>query len=324
MTDILNMQEDNILNMEEQSSAEIKPKNFNDIEISTKTIIGVSNLSLNIEELFNNLNVSTYIQIPKKRGRKKKELPPDPNADLKEGSIITLKYADDVRGVDLKKKKKSKSSAKKFFRNALTIVMKIDKKLINFKVSKNGKFQITGSKKDEHAEKCIKYIWKNMNTIKNDDESVFKINGKKLEVIFVTVMTNIDFNLQFLVNRENLDKYINIHTNHNSLLETSFGYTGVNIKIPFNDDIDIDLKKLTLNNQTWEESIVNYKDYINMLDIKDQEKEMNKTRYMTFLVFQSGNVIMSGMINTYMEKYYYNFFEIINKCRDSIREKLDD
>ena len=68
------------------------------------------------------------------------------------------------------------------------------------------------------------------------------------------------------------------------------------------------MKKITLKNENWEESIVNYKDYINMLDIKDQEKEMNKTRYMTFLVFQSGNVIMSGMINTYMEKYYYNFF----------------
>ena len=102
MTDILNMQEDNILNMEEQSSAEIKPKNFNDIEISTKTIIGVSNLSLNIEELFNNLIVSTYIQIPKKRGRKKKELPPDPNADLKEGSIINEKSSYKFIITDLK------------------------------------------------------------------------------------------------------------------------------------------------------------------------------------------------------------------------------
>ena len=39
-----------ILNMEEQTTPEIKPKTFKDIEISTKTIIGVSNLTLNIEE----------------------------------------------------------------------------------------------------------------------------------------------------------------------------------------------------------------------------------------------------------------------------------
>ena len=45
---------------------------------------------------------------------------------------------------------------------------------------------------------------------------------------------------------------------------------------------------------------------------------------MTFLVFQSGNVIMSGMINTYMERYYYKFFDIINKCRDNIIEQLDE
>ena len=321
MTTILNMQED-IINTGEQQTPEIIPKTFNDIQISTKTIIGVSNLTLNIEELFKQLSVSTYIQVPKKRGRKKKESPPDPNINLEEGSIITLKYMDEVRGVDLKKKKKSRSQ-KKFFRNALTIVMKIDNKLLNFKVSKNGKFQITGSKKDEHAEKCIKYIWRNMNAINNDDNKIFKINGENLEIIFVTVMTNIDFNLGFLVNRENLDTYINMHTNHNSLLETSFGYTGVNIKIPFDDDININLKKISLVNDEWVESIVNYKDYINMLDIKDQEKETKKSRYMTFLVFQSGNVIMSGMINTYMEKYYYNFFKIINKCRDNIVEKLE-
>ena len=35
-----------------------------------------------------------------------------------------------------------------------------------------------------------------------------------------TVMTNIDFNLGFLINRENLDKYINRNTDYNSF-ETS-------------------------------------------------------------------------------------------------------
>ena len=38
--------------------------------------------------------------------------------------------------------------------------MKVDNKLINFKISKNGKFQMTGVKYDEQAVKCIKFFWK--------------------------------------------------------------------------------------------------------------------------------------------------------------------
>ena len=59
---------------------------------------------------------------------------------MKEGSIITLKYQEECRGVDLnakKNKKKKTLTKKKFFRNALTVVMKVDNKLINFKISKN-------------------------------------------------------------------------------------------------------------------------------------------------------------------------------------------
>jgi hypothetical protein len=48
------------------------------------------------------------------------------------------------------------------------------------------------------------------------------------------VMYNIDFSLNFKVNRENLDTLINTETSYTSLLETTFGYTGVNIKFPVN------------------------------------------------------------------------------------------
>ena len=58
--------------IDRQTSTEIIPRKFEEIPVSTKTIIGVSNLEMNIEELFEKLTVSTYIQIPKKRGRKKK------------------------------------------------------------------------------------------------------------------------------------------------------------------------------------------------------------------------------------------------------------
>ena len=117
--------------------------NFRDIAVSTKTIIGISNAELDIEKIFNKLPITPYVVIQRRRGRKKKEQEPDPNQNIQIGSIITAKLGGLIKGVDLKQKKKT-DSRRKYFRNSLTIVMKIDKdKLINFKLSKNGKFQIT-------------------------------------------------------------------------------------------------------------------------------------------------------------------------------------
>lgn len=297
--------------------------NFDKIEASTKTIIGVSNLKMSIEELFEKLPVVEYVVIPKKRGRKKKVEDVNPNKDIQPGSIITLKWQDNLRGVDLKQKNNKKStSSSKYFRNALTIVMYLEpNKLINFKISKNGKFQFTGPKHHYHAELGIKYFW---NYIRDDIKSSYTIDDKdqKFRVTFITVMTNIDFNLGFLVNRENLDKYINKFTEYNSLLETSFGYTGVNIKFPMSDKIEMDLKKMVWEDNDFKYEKVKYTDYLENLSEKDKEKEFNKQRYNTFLVFQSGNVIMSGLIRPYMKNIYYDFFNIINKCKNDIEEKI--
>ena len=122
-------------------------KEFDDIKVSTKTFIVMTNIFLDLDKLHEFLQVTNYVVIPKKRGRKKKMELVDPNKDIKTGSIITVDYKGVVRGVDLKKKKKKdrkeKPNKSKYFRNAVTIVMIIDNKKINYKVSRNGKFQMT-------------------------------------------------------------------------------------------------------------------------------------------------------------------------------------
>ena len=293
-------------------------KNFNDIEVSTKTIIGVSNIELNIEQIFEKLPIANYVMVPRRRGRKRKETEVDPNINLPIGSIITAKLSGLVKGVDLKQKKKT-DSRRKYFRNSLTIVMKIDdKKLINFKLSKNGKFQITGAKNDDHAKQSIKYFWE----IIRPFTELYKMTGEFFTIDFLTVMTNIDFNLGFIVNRENLDKYMNQNTEHNSLLETSFGYTGVNIKFPA---IPVPIKtiipRLTYSGQ-WNDTTITYEDYYKSLSDKDREKAKQKEKYTTFLVFHSGNVIMSGVTKQLMENTYDEFIKIINSCKPEIEEKL--
>jgi TATA-box binding protein (TBP) (component of TFIID and TFIIIB) len=302
---------------------------FDNIKVSTKTFIVMTNLILNIDNLFNYLPISDYVLIPKRRGRKKKNEPVNPNKDIASGSIITLEYQNNIRGVDLKKKKKKIKKRGNYFRNSVTIVMAMEGKKINFKVSRNGKFQMTGCKEDEHAESCLKWFWIYI----KDSQGIYEIQNEEginqprgnLKIIFIPAMRNIDFNLNFVIDREKLDEYFNTCTDYHSLLETSFGYTGVNIKIPVKKNInELMLKELSYIDNDWSTpKFVNYSHYLSMLSDKDVSKKINKLRYNTFLVFHSGKTIMSGMEATFMKDVYYEFLNIIRDCYDIIEEKLE-
>jgi TATA-box binding protein (TBP) (component of TFIID and TFIIIB) len=323
---------------------------FDSIKVSTKTFIVMTNITLDIDKLFNYLPITDYVLVPKRRGRKKKNEPIDPNKNIPSGSIITLEYQNKIRGVDLKKKKKKNKDPKKrgnYFRNSVTVVMIMEDKKINYKVSRNGKFQMTGCKRDEHAEKCVKWFWsyiKNSEGIytfgnqtkeyvdtdsdtdgdSDNDEDEKKVESNSLKAIFIPAMRNIDFGLNFLVDREKLDEYFNTCTDYHSLLETSFGYTGVNIKIPIEKPIqELMLKNIECVGDKWiEPTFVPYEDYLKMLPQKDVNKKLKKQRYNTFLVFHSGKVIMSGMEATFMKDVYYDFLRIIRECYDVIEERL--
>lgn len=290
---------------------------FNDYTVSTKTFIASSNIDLEIQSIFEFLPLTDFVVVQKKRGRKKKNQEENPNKHLSTGSIIMVKMGNNIRGAQLKELKKNKK--KGFFRNSMTVKIFIENKLIDFKVTRNGKFQMTGCKTDEQAEKCIFCFW---NYIKDQKEyyRFKKETYTELEVIFEPVMYNIDFSLGFLVNRENLDKYINTKTMHTSLLETTFGYTGVNIKIPTN----IPLKTLLIKKITESGAVthVSYEDFLKETKPIKLTKKQKQKRFNTFLVFQSGKVIMSGQSAVFMENTYYDFINIIKDCYSLIKETI--
>ena len=288
---------------------------FNNIVISTETIIAKTNWKVDITELFNHLSVTEYTVIPKKRGRQSKtEKTEVKQEELKDGQIVTLKIGSKLKGVNLKEKKNSK----RFFRNSLTVVMFLDNKFINFKVSKNGKFQFTGCKNVSQSHSCMKFI----HEYTKNTSKIINVDGDS-EIIFLTVMTNINFNLGFCINREYLDDHINSTTKYYSLLETSFGYTGVNIKFPLQNINNMPITKILFKNNEWHHYTMTYQEYLQTLDDKEQKKESLKTRYNTFLVFQSGNVILSSPHKECMRKTYHDFLDIIAECRHKIEEKFD-
>ncbi len=301
------------------SNPEISRINFDNVKVSTKTIIITTNMTSSIEYLFKHLPITDYVVQPKKRGRRKKAPVEDPNKDIPDGSIITLKYLRDVRGAILKS---SKSANTGYFRNSLTVVMHVCGKLVNFKISENGKIQMTGCKVDEHAEMAVKHFYRLVTSLRSD-LPVFTLNGPSFYAVFFTVMTNIDFSLGFNIKRENLDQFINKETPYNSLLEASMGYTGVNIKIPLKKPTDLTFKWLECNaDGIWTETFVPYTKYLSILDDKERRKEMNKERFHTFLVFQSGEVIMSSMHIKYMQPMYNEFIDMIDQCKHNIIEVM--
>jgi len=289
---------------------------FDNIKVSTKTFTISTNVIVDCDRLFEQLEIYPYTIQPKRRGRKKKNSIPIEETKIPYGSILTVKYEDKLKGVDFKPNKNNNS----WFRNSVSIVLNLDKR-INFKVCKNGTLQMTGIKQDYQVVDCIKYFW---NIIKNKENIfTFKNDYTFFSCMIIPSMRNIDFDLGFKVDRSKLSEYLSSNPTLRCLMETSFGYTGVNIKIPMTmDKNNIDIKVLTYKDEIWTIRDDKYSTFLNTLDIKDRNKKINDTKYNTFLVFHSGKVIFSGMTYTTMENTYYDFIKTIEECKNEIMEIL--
>lgn len=293
---------------------------FSRIKISTETIIAVSNLVFDLNNLYNYLPVVEYVVVKRKRGRKKKVEVIDPNKDIPIGSIISVQNKTNVRGAVLKKKKESKT----YFLNSITVIVMLeDGKMINTKISKNGKFQITGCKTNDHFINCIRYIYANIKAAESyiGEKICTHKNGETHpRMIFNIVMKNIDFKVGFSIQRDDLDTFMSMNTNFTSHYEASIT-TGVNIKIKSEHPYEENLIQLVIKDTEYNLSNVQYKNYLDFLDDKERAKEAKKQKFHTFLVFCSGSIIQSGS-GPDMERVYKQFMRIILKNRSKFEEKL--
>ena len=86
---------------------------------------------------------------------------------------------------------------------------------------------------------------------------------------------------------------------------------------------ELQIKKLVYKDDQWVQTYSVYNEFLETLAEKEKKKK-DYNRYNTFLVFQSGKVIHSGISAEYMRKSYYNFLRIIESCYSQIEEKLDN
>lgn len=300
---------------------DVEIPSFSNIKISTQTIIAVSNLDFDLNLFYHYMPITKYTVIRRKRGRKKKVEFIDPNKNILPGSIISIQNKTNVRGALLKKKKESKT----YFLNSITVIMVLeDGKMINAKISKNGKFQITGCKDNNHFIQCVQYIYNHvLESEKQIGEKIVKIKNNETHpcIIFNIVMKNIDFKVGFSIQRDKLDTFISLNTDFHSHYEGSIS-TGVNIKIKSRQPYDTRLSCLEiLNNNEYRQSMVDYSRYLEFLEEKEKKKEMKKEKYHTFLVFCSGSIIQSGS-GPEMENVYKQFMNILIKNKDNFEEKI--
>jgi TATA-box binding protein (TBP) (component of TFIID and TFIIIB) len=285
-------------------------KLFKDINVSTKTMIGSSNLKIDLDKFFNYMPITDYTPTEKKRGRKRRIQIITKKNNIPFGSIICLQRRKEIRGTSLKEKKEKQS----FFLHSVSLVMFLDDdKIINTKVSSNGKFQVTGCKSDEHFIQTITNIYNIMVETENCiGEKIFTFTPDtlnketdKLSIIYNTVMQNMYFNVGFYISREKLDYFINNYTNYKSIYEGSI-LTSVNIKVE-SEDVNSDFNQFIYENNQLNYNIIPYEKYYDTLDQKEKKKKKKK-KYHTFLVFASGKIIMVSK-GPQMEKIYN---EVIN------------
>lgn len=314
----------------------IKP--FNQIELSTKVVIILTNIQVNKERFFQLVPITEYAPPVKRRGRKSKDAQEVRPEILPFGSCIFVQKKEQTRGTPLTKKKR------KWFLHCVTAVYALnDGKFANIKIPSNGNLQITGCKTEEQYKQSLEVVLKSLQDIERmTGERVFTVSDQftnanyvepeqvspripVIKSVFNTVMENRDFNLGFAVSRENLDNFIHEYYNKWSSCFESAMNTSVQIKIQ-NDrykDVNISYVEYDINDnkcQLVSQKQVPYTDYMNLFEGKTKKKDKEQ-KYFTFAVFAVGSVIMSAR-GPGMESVYNEFVRLVTTNRQHIEQVI--
>lgn len=292
-----------------------------DLTFSTRTIIAEINCNININKLFNVLPVYHHLE------------------NYGKTHVCYMYDKENSKGDMAKKKtKKKKTSSKttentkasssssnqnttlKSFRNSLNILIESDtSRILTLKAGRLGRFHVTGAKDKNECFQVVKYLVELILSLPEKDIFLFSPlgDGYLVRVKFLTIMTNYIWNTNFKIDKEKLNTLLNNQSDFINLYETSFGYTGVNVKKEINienyhNKIDIPIFVYNQYNKEW------------TLQYEKREKfgKENKPKHNTFLVFNSGKCIVSGIQEEIMQSDFDLFSTFITSNRNCIEEFL--
>ena len=198
--------------------------------------------------------------------------------------LVSMKYHNEVKGAVVVEKVVKKST-KLFFENTIRAVMRPTVTAtykIHLKICRNGTIQLTGCKYKNDALEIYTYFWHCLG--RND------ISG-----VLVYYMTNLNHTLAFTLNKQ---KLIGVLSNAPFpaiiMHEPYFTYSGLLVKIPIMDDelSDQQIIKIVCKDGTM--TTIPDKFY-NLVNLIHKPHKKTTRRYISFLIFPSGKVNVSGI-----------------------------
>ena len=323
----------------------IKP--FDELNVSTKTVMIYSSLIINGPKLFAALPIYEIKDVPLTRKKKRPNLK---KIHAPDGSIISIRRKIDngeilyrgivtkpekVRISYLRRRKKDSSisadeseelfkmeNTKKFstvidFLNQTTVVICLNGKCLNVMIF-NSELKIVGCKSEEDGIKVLKMLWIHM---KDSNITTFKEGQTSPCFLINVVMTNVDFKLGFYVNRMALNTLLNdpkyAHKIRKSTYETT-AQTNVKVKMFTSppDDFHYNTFEWDDKNKTW----IKGRSKTNIYQsIKKKKRKEDNT---TLLVFRTSTTILISKYPVRMAEDYKFFWGIVMENRHLIEEKI--
>ena len=290
-------------------------------EIYLETFVCHTTLKFDVRKLVETVRITEWVEVKKKRGRKPKNAPPDPNEHIKPGSIISVEF---------KKKKGAKHRAKITgpFDNTVCIDMIMKNrsggnKKVSIKVPATGNIDVTGC---SHASQVAFCLYKLFTHLTPDVYSL-KPGFDEYIINIVSYMKNVQFNLGFKIDQSLMTTYIN--QNPDMMFTASYfpcsNYRGAVIKHDSEQDENNESYQLKVayNEATekheWKYKLVKLPYIIDF--VKQTTGKVGKfyDREHTFMAFNSGVIIQTGMYIGDMERVNKMLFGFLMKCKDKIK-----
>lgn len=333
---------------------------FEDLKVSTRTIEIYTNIKLDFPKLFDNLPIYELDNVPL---TKKKKRPDIRKIFAPVGSIIGIrmfrKGIYSTRGINtrpekyliselrIKRDNGELSSTEQQtlqdleqtykknvldFQNQICIIMNVGTRII----IKNDKetivpinlnimtfstsLKLVGCKTDPEIYTVIKVLWNHINTI----ECYSLIDNFPPRFIIDPVMTNLDFQLGFKVNRIELNNVLNEPRYSSVIFTSSFEPTS-------HTNVKIRMKKY--QPEGWEYNCIMFPfpEEFNKYEMakvsdnpyQDPRNKKKCSKFHTFLVPRSSKVIISGKYLPLLEEHYNYFIKIVDENREKIEEIYD-
>lgn len=286
---------------------------FSELKVSTATVMVYTNLTFDLDRIYSTLPIFECEAVSAKK-----------KISAPYGAIVCMQNKDEVRGLDLRKKQTRKKTDRRrftFFLNQITLELSLSidgvHTLLNIMMFRDN-FKIVGCKSEDSAVEAVMVLWEEYLAPRPD---LWKLTEPSPKFLFEVVMQNLGFSLGFPIDREALNTVMNGSDLSKFVAFSKYEptiNTNVNIKMHYTPS------SLARDVLVYPEPLSRTPHFILLSReaFRDGKKKKSKVSYITFIVFSSSKIILSGRDPEAMEKMYSFFVETLLARRESIEEKF--